>query len=989
VIARPRPRQPVHRGSVLASALAVSLAHVEEREARRRILALGANLAEVVRAEEMLIALLREPQRVQCEACDGMPLVKQGALWSAAPLLPDELEALPAQQEAIVLIEGGFAHALPLDELRREDPVAWLDVSSLQPSFELRSLGELAAAPGAALVEVQLDTRDALGLGPLSAESQQLLRSLRERGGQGGGGGGGGSTSNAGAALDGAGLALTPARAGWMTHLRDRLAAALDALVSRLPGRGALSSSAGAAFGSSSSRSSAASSSSFSSGRGHALVTAPPPRSWLGRAVDALGSLAARAVMRTQLRNVLGRRYARYLEKIFDMFDGNQLDEALRHAIPLGGAGGAGEALRRLPWNPPGPRPDLALSPQRRSAASTSLGFGAEIYDALKARYRRAFERLRDQGDFEKAAFVLAELLHADEEAVSFLEKHDKLRLAAELAEARGLPPGLVIRQWFLARDPARALRLARKSGAFADAVARLEASHPEEARALRLLWADALAAGGAYPAAVDVVWPMESARHLAAAWIDRAIEIGGVSGARMLVRKLRLLPASFAEVRDRVLALFEDEALEPHVLEAFTAELLAGEPTAELRVLMRAASRRLLRERGEVGGPRLVPRLLEACGDPVLRIDAGPVIGIAIDEQQSAVREGQDAAVALARRASPLELHWSAADRGAVAILDACELPDGKLLVALGELGAWLLSREGRVLARFSEPAHQLVPSDHGDRAILVAPRGETVRLARVDLLARRARPWCDVQLDAFAADYDGATWFVSRGGTVYAIEALGEAWSHAWKVHEQDAVVHALRRDAQALHVWFVKAATGPQAGTIGELWRYELPQLVLRQRALTPFDPSAPLPASISPAGFIATWQEAGAGEARRPPRPAVLVEGKWRAMPASSKALLALRPQLDRELAAFAESCSAPPPLGAGFGAAPAGTGVCVTLFDIEEGEPRARLFFHGKDETPPIAGFRFAGARLLVFDSLGRLLALSLNTGETIRRLRLW
>jgi hypothetical protein len=91
-----------------------------------------------------------------------------------------------------------------------------------------------------------------------------------------------------------------------------------------------------------------------------------------------------------------------------------------------------------------------------------------------------------------------------------------------------------------------------------------------------------------------------------------------------------------------------------------------------------------------------------------------------------------------------------------------------------------------------------------------------------------------------------------------------------------------------------------------------------------------------------------------------------------------------PQLDLELVAFAETCSAPAVLGT----APTGLGVSITLFDIEEGEPRARVFLHGKDEAPPAAGLRFTGAHLLAFDSLGRLLVLSLKTGETVRRLRL-
>lgn len=999
-------RQPVHRGSVLASGLAFSLALLGEREVRRRVLALSARapLESVVRAEGALIALWKRPQRVICERSEGAPLVRQGEILSMAPLASDELAALPAQQALIVLVERGAARCFALDELPREDLTTWLDVSRFQVRADLRSLGDEPAAPRPVLIEVQLEARSALGVAPLAAESEELLRSLRDGrdGAPAGSAGSAPGSTGAGSPSGSLGMpALSGGRASWWARLRHRFWSALAARAGE--------SSAGAFASSSSSSSTSSSSSSLNSSStsgvpgasaasgssARALAPLPPRKSWLGRAAAALGDLAARAVMRTQLRELLGRRYARYLQKIFEMFDGNQLDDALRHAIPLGGAGGAGDALHRLPWRPPSPREDLSVTTDHRPGGS-AIGFAPSLYDALKERYRRAFERLRDRGDIEKAAFVLAELLHADEEAVSFLEKHGKLRLAAELAEARQLPPGLVVRQWFLAREAGRAVRLARRHGAFADAVARLEQTHPDAARALRMMWADSLAEAGAYPAAVDVVWPVEQARPLALGWLDRAIAVGGASGARMLVRKAKVAPQRFAEVQQQVLALFEDGEAPAHVHEALAVELLAGEPTAESRVLMRSAARRLLRERGEVGGLKLVPRLLEACGDPALRIDAGPVVGIAIDEQQARARA--EAEPALAKRTTPLQLSWSAADRGALAISDACELPDGRLLVALGELGAWLLSRDGRVLARFSEPAHRLVPSLHGDRAILVAPRGESTRLARLDLIAKRCRPWCDVHLDRYAGEYDGATWFTSRGGTVHAIDALGDGWSHAWKVHEQDAVVHALERDAQSLHVWFHKVGgAGPRAGAaapaphlIGELWRYELPTLALRQRTATPLDGISPAPCALA-GGAIAmcldpsTQERLSLSPAGRTAQPHVLAGGRWRAMPATAKPLLTAAPQMDHELVAFVEGCASPPPPGAA--SAPA-AGAAVCLYDYEEAELRARICLHGRDEAPPLVGVRFSAAHLLVFDSLGRLLILSRKTGETLRRLRL-
>jgi MoxR-vWA-beta-propeller ternary system domain bpX6 len=944
----PTLRRPVHRGSVLACGFALEPAHFAhlaplgdrgELEARRRVLAMSAQLSEVVRVGEVIVAILREPLRVSCELAPGAPLVRHGLLLSAAPLDPDEQAALPAEQEAIVLVSRGLAHAHPLDALPREDLVSWLELSDHQPRPALTSLGAPAAAPSAVFVEAQVQARAALGMAPLPPEGQGLLRSLL--------------------GARAAGEPEEPEPRSWLADLWSAMGGALGRLALRLGGAG------GATQGAATSSGYGSAGSSGGRGTSTSLVKLPPPRrSWLRRAFDSLRELPARAILRTRLRNFIGRRYARYLQRVFEMFDGNRLDEALRHAIPLGGDVAA--ALRNMGLSPPAPRSDLALS-LRTSQTATGLAFGSHIYDALKERYRRAFERLRDQGDLEKAAFVLAELLHADEEAVAFLEKHGKLRLAAELAEARNLPPGLVIRQWFRARDPARALRIARKSGAFADAVLRLARHHPDEAEALRILWADALATSGAYAAAVDVAWPVERAHALALQWIDRAIEIGGATGAIMLSRKARVVPAAFAAVRERMLALLADETLEPQTLEALATELVAGEPTAETRVLMRAVARRLVRERGD-RYRKLLSRLLDACGDPALRIDAAALLGSRGDARKPPRAESPPT---LANRAGSADVHWLASDRGAIPIHDACELPDGKLLLALGELGAQLISRDGRVLARFAEPAHHLVPSEHGDRAILVARRGESMRLARVDLFTKRARYWCDVRIDRFAADYDGATWFVASGSALYAIEATAERWQHSWKVEERDATITALRRDAQALHVWFA-------SGAGGEVWSYELPQLTLRLRTRTAPDRPRPLASALSPAGDVACWVESEDG-----PQAELYSDKRWRPVPLSDAPLLGA-PILDGGLVGFVTRFASDD-TAADAAPAPRVEGLCLSLLDTKELALRARIILHG-DSRP--VGARVRGERLLVFDAHGRLLVFSLKSGEALRRLRL-
>src|SRR5262249_5527574 len=150
--------------------------------------------------------------------------------------------------------------------------------------------------------------------------------------------------------------------------------------------------------------------------------------------------------------------------------------EGLRHAIPLEAAKQILERPppRPLSWRLPTPRSELTISPVR-VPPGPSIGLAADLFAPLRGLYRRTFEHADPQGRHEEAAFVLAELLQADEEAVAYLERNGELRRAAELAEARNCAPGLVVRAWFLAGDRDRAVRVARQRGAFHDAIARLE----------------------------------------------------------------------------------------------------------------------------------------------------------------------------------------------------------------------------------------------------------------------------------------------------------------------------------------------------------------------------------------------------------------------------------------------------------------------------------------------------------------------------------
>ncbi len=164
----------------------------------------------------------------------------------------------------------------------------------------------------------------------------------------------------------------------------------------------------------------------------------PAPPSLLRR----LRARLALALWRSPLGRTIGRRHADYLRETLAMFDRGELDEALRRAIPLGGEDGGASGLAVAL---PSPRGALSPSLAQLGGGAAFPAVAAAIAQ-LRQRYQAARDRLLLDGRIEEAAFVVADLLGDPAAAVALLERHGRARLAAELAEARGLDATLVVR---------------------------------------------------------------------------------------------------------------------------------------------------------------------------------------------------------------------------------------------------------------------------------------------------------------------------------------------------------------------------------------------------------------------------------------------------------------------------------------------------------------------------------------------------------------
>ena len=935
-VERVRPRLLTHRGVVEASALLFDTDLLTAEEARRRALALWTPGAVVYRLDTGLLLRLPKPARVVCALAPGLPLVQVGELLTATPITEAEQRRLPLPN-GLALVRNGEAVVTPLPESLREDPSAWLDLSAWRP-LPVVSLGAPPAPPEVMAEAPAFDARAKLhGVPPADPQSEAVAQKLR-------------------AAMQ----AHREGRPSPAERLGEPTSSGLSKMMRPLLERISRLGEGGGGRGSR-----------RAVGRRSGLTVQPqtkqetlnPFQSWMKHT-------AARALLKTGLARQIGQKQAEYVNRMIDMFEKGDLDAALRHAIPLGGGDEDG------PKMPPALGVPTARTSLQITSNSPGSGIGVgDLMPDLRALYRNAFEQLERQGRIEEAAFVLAELLQASAEAVTFLENHGKLQLAAEIAEARHLSPGLLVRQWLLAGNKERAMLIARRHNAFAAAVELLNRKDPERALELRRLWAQANADAGDYAAAVDLLWQKPELRAETLPWIQQALAFGGASAARMLPRLLELTPDD-TDLHARILALLaEEDPEQASERKAFAESLCTLDVTPRAATLARAALRALVRD--ALLAPHLADkglyRSLQNYGaDAALRADLPSLPTEAM-------------MVSLTQREQPLELEWQAHDMGAIPLTDAAFLPNGRCLVAFGEAGVRLLTRDGRTVTHFDQPAHRLVVADNGQRAIAIAPRGDAMRLARLDTVSLRAAHWCETTLQTFAPDYDGSLWFVATNTDILAIDATAERFQALWRTPDLTGKPVQISRDVLDCALIMrqpeeLKSIGGPPLmAETWWMWHFALPSLNMRDRQVQqPPDLRVAFTRGVAPDGAGVELQ------VFRAPSPNAATQSAPSQGDLLQLGVHARQPFMDSFHAPQAQ------PMELLFTSAWVvvpyrfALGVSVRLYDRFQGRRRATLTLYGATQLTA----RLQNAHLTLADDRGRLLVLDLLTGKLVRDLRI-
>lgn len=768
-------KHPVLKGYVQSSGFFFPSALMSQDVAISRLVAIWKPGSKIYGSDIGYILMSPQSSWVNCRQTQAAALVKQKNIYTSGLFSDDEIISMNLPVHSALIIDHGKHRIVPCSPDQLEHPASWIDLSDYQTIENLSSLGAYPPAPELKTrpVKKSLDSIFEKPLPKAVQERDAILEMFEKRK----------KTKLEKKCTKSGTRYARYGSFGWLRFLGPFFKHPSS---SARPGN----------------------------------KTSYGPKEGVHRGPTWFNFILGHLIKTTGLWYLFSNSQSRYFKKMIEMFEEGDLKNGLRHAIPLSKTG---EMTPDLPaWLSPKPRSGLTVSPHPAKGRARYT-FEDSLYRHIHQLYEKAFEKLDGEGRIEEAVFILAELLQDSERAVSYLEQKGRLIEAAELAESRDLSPGLMIRQWFIAGKIERAIWIARKTLAFDKAVIMLERTHAQLASKLRLLWAKFLAQAGRYEEAVVVLWKIKEARHLAEDWIERAIAFGGINGARLLAYRAAFRPDQFMDSCQRLGAILKDTDSSMAIARTEFADALIKQPaTPETQALGRIVFRPLFGDRAR--SKNLWPKkrfeeLLNYIHDGALKADF----------QRTPFPDATSGKMAVSalldRRSPPMEVTFS--DFGSTEIYDFCVLPEGRSLVALGEAGVLVMNAKGKAVWHFNVPAHSFVVSDLKNRALALSPRGEVYRVSRIFIDEQKAAFWHEAKLDTYADTFDGSIWFAAEGENLFAIDVQDKTFKSFWHVSNLPGSLSRPCRSATSL------AFMVNEDDHAKSLWRYDLPNLILRHR------------------------------------------------------------------------------------------------------------------------------------------------------------
>lgn len=301
-------------------------------------------------------------------------------------------------------------------------------------------------------------------------------------------------------------------------------------------------------------------------------------------------------VWNSALGTGLHRKYGQRIGEIEELFAKGKIDEALRKALPLGNNNSEDEFKKKsfgnFPLSGPEIRQNLFIQHTVQAQNSHDILSGDAHY-ALQQMYRQQVQELIKNEDYERAAFISAELLNDPAAAVEIFERKGDFKTAAKLAQGRKLPPETFIPLWYKAGEKQKALHLAAQYDVFAA----LYNSVPKEDpffKDLVTAWSHRLLALNNYLKALELTEKIESLQEERQKWISEALVIHP-NDPTLLARALKCLKEEHEQqLADLLNDFLQKEDPESRSSQIELAEQLASKTFEKVGVQENFSSERL-----------------------------------------------------------------------------------------------------------------------------------------------------------------------------------------------------------------------------------------------------------------------------------------------------------------------------------------------------------------------------------------------------------
>ncbi len=527
------------------------------------------------------------------------------------------------------------------------------------------------------------------------------------------------------------------------------------------------------------------------------------------------------------------------------------IDEALRLAIRLGSKGGSRKLPRRFPRQLPSARARLDF--EQAEADFEMPVLPEQTSWEMRQTYERLAQRLEEQGDLVRAAFIRSQLLGQHEKAVRLLEKGGRLDEAIRLAVSAKIDPALTIRLLYDAGKPDAALALARRSGCFEKLAAQSRGKDAAFHELVVKTWTDALLESGQPLRALQVTDSLASEANADPLllerrrdWLGQAMRIAEATGSPAEVLARAILCGRFQDVRQlndfpRLLPNSGDPHLDDALalLRQFLLERDDGEELLALLVCLNRLSARKSKEQAGFwndAGPVLVEllanglfrqashrlvqqdldtlvHLLQRAGHSVLAYDLGKLRKIC--------------------RANPRlkrDVHVRQPVVTASPVLAACALGTGAMLAWRQSEMLELMEAGGAVVWRRAlSDVSALVPVGSGQNAlVLQRENAGMTRISRLDSVRKTLHPVGVVELLAHHDVTTELAWLVQIGGEIGALDLASlcrpePQLEFLWSCSLTERVRVAAFQHQGTSAAWITIDVT-PERHGVTEQWQYD---------------------------------------------------------------------------------------------------------------------------------------------------------------------